>query len=111
MDWIEWIVKYWVTWSMGLLAAGITYLWRQAKKQKDAQKAIQDGVSALLRDRIIQMHMICKSKGFCSVQERESLEIMYTAYHVGLKKNGTLTGIYNSTLSMPYEKAERKEEE
>lgn len=98
------IIKYWVTWAMGLLAAGIVYLWKQGQKAKCMQKAIQDGVRALLRDRIIQMYMICKSKGYCTLQERENLEILYVTYHAGLNGNGTVTDIYNNMREMPQER-------
>ena len=109
MDWLEWIVKHWVTWAMGLLTAGITYLWRQAQRSKNTQKAIQDGVKALLRDRILQMYSICKSKGYCSIQDREGLESLYNAYHDGLHGNGTISDIYAAMRAMPREK-ERKDE-
>lgn len=109
MDWIEWIAKYWANWVLGLLAAGIAFLWRQAQKQRKANQAVQDGVKALLRDRILQMYTICKAKGYCSIQEREGLESLYTAYHDGLHGNGTITDIYTSMRAMPREK-ERKDE-
>lgn len=106
---IDAIIKYWVGWAMGLLAAGIAYLWRQAQRSKKTQQAIQDGVKALLRDRILQMYTICKSKGYCSIQDRQSLESLYVAYHDGLHGNGTVSDVYNSMRAMPREK-ERKEE-
>ncbi len=109
---IEHIIKYWVNWAMGLIALGMLTLWRKVRKDKQdqdaTQQAIQDGVKALLRDRIIQMYGICKSKGYCSIQEREALESLYTAYHVGLHGNGTVTDVYNAMRAMPTER-ERKE--
>lgn len=109
---IEHIIKYWVNWAMGLIALGMLTLWRKVRKDKQdqdaTQQAIQDGVKALLRDRIIQMYGICKSKGCCSIQEREALESLYTAYHVGLHGNGTVTDVYNAMRAMPTER-ERKE--
>lgn len=106
---LDYIIKYWVGWAMGLLAAGITYLWRQSRRQRKTDRAIEHGLKALLRDRIIQMYGVCKSKGFCSLQERESLESLYQAYHEGLLGNGTVTDVYNSIRTMPRERAERKE--
>lgn len=109
---IEHIIKYWVNWAMGIIALGMLTLWRKVRKDKQdqdaTQQAIQDGVKALLRDRIIQMYGICKSKGYCSIQEREALESLYTAYHVGLHGNGTVTDVYNAMRAMPTER-ERKE--
>lgn len=109
---IEHIIKYWVNWAMGLIALGMLTLWRKVRKDKQdqdaTQQAIQDGVKALLRDRIIQMYGICKSKGYCTIQEREALESLYTAYHVGLHGNGTVTDVYNAVRAMPTER-ERKE--
>lgn len=105
---LDTIIKYWVAWAMGLLAAGLTFLWRQSQREKKAQRALRDGVKALLRDRIIQMFGICKSKGYCSLQEREALESLYQAYHDGLSGNGTVTDVYNAMRSMPTER-ERKE--
>lgn len=105
---LDHIIKYWVGWAMGLLAALIAYLWQQAQRERRTQKAIQDGVKALLRDRIIQMYSICKSKGYCTLQERESLQSLYTAYHDGLQGNSTVTDVYNAMRGMPTEKIERK---
>lgn len=106
---IDYIVKYWVSWALGLLAAGIAFLWRQTQRERRAQRAIRDGLKALLRDRIIQMYGICKSKGYCSIPEREALESLYTAYHDGLEGNGTVTDVYNAMRAMPTERHERKE--
>lgn len=109
---IEHIIKYWVNWAMGLIALGMITLWRKMRKDRQdqdaTQEAIQNGVKALLRDRIIQMYSICKSKGFCSIQEREALESLYSAYHDGLHGNGTITDIHDAMRRMPTEK-ERKE--
>lgn len=112
MDWTKWAefaAKHWLTVLFGGVSAAVAALWRQGQKQKKTQQAIQDGVKALLRDRILQMYAICKSKGYCSLQDRESLESMYAAYHGGLQGNGTVSGVFNTMMSMPYEK-ERKDE-
>lgn len=109
---LDFIIKYWVSWALGLVTTALVYLWRQFQKEKKAQEAtqeaIQNGVKALLRDRIIQMYGICKSKGYCSIQEREALESLWNAYHHGLHGNGTVTDIYNAMRAMPTER-ERKE--
>lgn len=104
---LDTIIKYWLAWAMGIIAGWIAYLWKQNQKTKKTQQAIQDGVKALLSDRILQMHSICKSKGFCSVQDRVSLESLHTAYHDGLHGNGTITDAYNKTKDLPYEKERR----
>lgn len=105
---IDYITKYWVGWALGLITTGIAYLWRQAQKERKARQAIQEGVRALLRDRIIQMYGICKSKEFCSLPEREALDSLYKAYHDGLGGNGTVTDVFTAMRKMPTEK-ERKE--
>lgn len=104
---LDYITKYWLGWAFGLVAAGISYLWKQAQKDRKARQALQDGVKALLKDRIIQMYSICKSKGFCTLQDREGLESLYKSYHDGLHGNGTVTDVYNAVRAMPTEK-ERK---
>ena len=50
----DWAVQYWVVWAFGLLTACLAALWRYALAQHKRQKALETGVQALLRDRIIQ---------------------------------------------------------
>lgn len=98
---MDWIVKYWLEVVFGVVFSGISAvvvgLWKR-------NRAMQDGIRALLRDRIVQIYTISKSKGYCGIQERESLEGMFIAYHVGLKGNGTVSGLYKMMMNMPTDK-------
>ena len=54
MQFPDWAVQYWAVWAFGLLTGALAALWRYALAQRKRQKALEEGVRALLRDRIIQ---------------------------------------------------------
>ena len=62
--------------------------------------AIKDGITAILRDRIIQADMHFTERGFATVSQKDNLQMMYTAYHK-LGGNGIVTQSYDHIMSMP----------
>ena len=64
-----------------ILTAGLAALWRYALAQHKRQKALETGVQALLRDRIIQSCDYYQKKQSISVHGRENIQSMYAAYH------------------------------
>ena len=55
---LEFIIKYWMEWSIGNVAVGLTLAYRRlskkVKEQKDENKAMKDGLKAILHDRLYQ---------------------------------------------------------
>ena len=84
---------------------------RLARRQKeDSRKsnAINDGIQALLRDRIIQAYNHYQDKGYCPIYGKENVKRMYDAYHE-LGGNDVATKLKDTLLDMPEELAEREE--
>ena len=55
---LEFIIKYWMEWVFGIVAGGLTLAYRRLSKkvkvQKDENKAMKDGLKAILHDRLYQ---------------------------------------------------------
>lgn len=55
---LEFIIKYWMEWGFGIVAGGLTLAYRRlskkVKEQKDENKAMKDGLKAILHDRLYQ---------------------------------------------------------
>lgn len=91
---VEMILKYWVEWVCGCIAAALLYGFRQLhKRQKKAderQRAVELGVQALLRDRILQAYYHYSERNWITLHGLENVEAMYREYH-NLGGNGTVT--------------------
>lgn len=100
----EWVIKYWVEWTFGLLIAGLTIAWRKlSKRVKDSQAkntAVELGVQALLRDRMIDNYNRYSEKGYAPIYVRDSFENCYQQYHA-LGGNGVMKDIRDKFMSLP----------
>lgn len=96
----DWAVQYWGVWAFGLVTAALAYLWRFVLGQRKRQRALEDGVKALLRDRIIQSCDYYTQKKVISVHGRENIQSMYQAYHA-LGGNGTITALVKGVDELP----------
>lgn len=99
-DIVNFILVNWVEWLF-LIITTICGCGYKALKVKN--KAISEGVQALLRDRIISTYNRAQDKGFCPIYEKESLKRLYTAYH-NLGGNDVATELYHKTLEMDTER-------
>lgn len=99
-----WILKYWVEWAFGLLAAGLLAGYKRlAKKVKDQEaerKAIKDGLLAILHDRLYQACSFYITQGYIDQAGLKNLEYLYRSYHA-LGGNGTGTELYNRARKLP----------
>ena len=88
------IGKWWLTWLLGLIGGGILAGFRVLyKRQKDAEKrqeALENGMQAILRDRILTSYYHYHDKGSITLHGMENVEAMYKSYH-DLGGNGTMT--------------------
>ena len=104
---VDFIVKYWLEVAFGLIVACLTALYRKLSKQmveqRVKQKAVEDGMQALLRDRIIGAYNhYAVDRGYCPVYGKENVDAMYSAYHA-LGGNGTITHLKQKIDALPTE--------
>ena len=93
----DWILKYWVEALFGAIIAALTSRYRNLVKKN---KAIEEGVVALLHDRLYQACNHFIAKGYIDTSGLKNLEYLYRAYHA-LGGNGTGTELYNRAKALP----------
>lgn len=100
---LEVITKYWLQWLCGIAATAIAAMFRQLwKKQKDAdkrQKAVENGIQALLRDRIVQTYYHYADRQSITLHGLQNVEALYREYHT-LGGNGTVTKLVDDLRQM-----------
>lgn len=100
----DWIIKYWIEWIFGIVAAILLALFRGlSKRVKDTQKkdnAIELGVQALLRAQMITDYNHYAEKGFAPIYARENFENCYKQYH-NLGGNGVMADINEKFKALP----------
>ena len=88
------IAKWWVTWVLGLIGtgilAGLRVLYKRQKAAEVRQAAIESGMQAILRDRILTSYYHYHEKGKITLHGLENVETLYRSYH-DLGGNGTMT--------------------
>ena len=106
---VEWIAKYWLEVLFSGLLTGLGFIvklmWQRQKREDLRQQAIELGIQALLRDRVLQAY----SHGI-TLHGLEAAEKMYTEYH-NLGGNGTVTKLMEDLRELPVrDKATEMEE-
>lgn len=80
------ILQYVIT----LILGGVVgFLTTQLKSKNKKNKALEDAVKALLKDRLIERYRELKEKGEISILDKENLEEMFNQYE-NLDGNGTV---------------------
>ena len=74
------------------LSMAVGFLWNKAKGLQENREKTEDGVRALLKDRLIRIHACTVKRNAITYTELERASTMYEAYH-GLGGNGTGTAI------------------
>lgn len=64
------------------------------------QKALENGVKALLHNDLWGLYRECGKKGYTDVDDLRNLEYVYDPYHA-LGGNGTGTELYNRVRKLP----------
>ena len=70
--------------------------------QSRKTKALEEGVQALLRDRLYQMYAHYMEKGTAPIYARENFQNMYEKYH-SLGANGVMDDYYKKFMDIPTE--------
>ena len=73
---------------------------RERVENEVKMQALENGLQAILRDRIIQLYGYCEKKGYVQMYEDKNMELMYKAYH-GLDGNGLVTHLYTKFQTLP----------
>lgn len=106
----DWVSKYWIEWGFGLVTAGllayIRSLSRQIKREREEQKALRDGVKALLKINLDKECERCQRDGWCGSVKRSTIADMFNAY-TGLGGNGGTKTLVEQTLGLPAVEPER----
>ncbi len=114
---MAWFTEHWddvVLWAVTTgLATLAVWVRQKLKATKNRQDAINDGVKAILHDRIYQAHGWYMRQGYCSLEDKKNIEYLFTPYR-NLGGNGTGERAYDDIMALPTEpekKAEKREEE
>ena len=89
--------------ATGILGIGTRSILARLKRQDSRQKALEYGVQALLRDRMLHSYNKYIDAGFAPIYAKENYENMYRQYHE-LGGNGVRTHLHEEFMALPTEK-------
>lgn len=92
--------------ATGLLGIGTRVVITRLKTQENRQKALEFGVQALLRDRMLHNYNKYSEQGYAPIYAKENFENMYRQYHE-LGGNGVMTQLHIEFMELPTEKGEK----
>ncbi|MGE4549173.1 MAG: hypothetical protein AB7C89_06440 [Intestinibacillus sp.] len=101
---IDFAIHYWAQMLFTAMSGGVGYLFRRVAKKLERnehrQSAMENGIQALLRDRIVQAYYhYHDDKGFITLHGLEAVDKMYAEYH-NLGGNGTVTKLWEDMHRM-----------
>lgn len=100
----EFVLKYWVEFVFGLVAAGLVAAYRKMEvkiqNNKETEKAIADGMKYLLMFKLREEGEKYFTDGHCNIDQKHEFEKVYTAYHA-LGGNDTITALKDKVLQLP----------
>lgn len=100
------LLPYLVNILSGVILGCATYTVNKARQDRiegvEKEKALSDGVEALLRETIVGNYNKYCDRGYCPIYAKESLKKLYKAYHT-LGGNDVATELYHKILKMPEE--------
>ena len=91
--------------ASGILGIGTRAILSRLHRQEAQQKALEKGVQALLRDRMLHSYNKYTDLGYAPVYAKENFENMYQQYH-GLGVNGVMTKLHVEFMELPSNKEE-----
>lgn len=99
----DWTVKYWLGAFFGAMITYATTKYKRHKEQKAKIAMLQEGVLALLHDRLYQACQHYILQGYITVGGLDNLEYLYASYDA-LEGNGTGTELYSRCKNLPLRK-------
>lgn len=104
---MEWVGQYWIQWSFGLMGSIFSglFLWfgKKFKLSMTAQKAVNKGVQALLRDRIIQAYNHYMERGECPIYALDNVLALFKEYKA-LDGNGAIERLVGELKNLPIDR-------
>lgn len=94
-EFLKWLVTF-------VCGGVVTFLTARYKFHRKREKALEEGVQALLRAEIIRQYEKHIERGFCPLYAKEALKREYHAYHE-LGGNDVATELYHKVLELPTE--------
>ena len=86
--------------SSGIIGIFTQFLLNRLKAAEQKQNALELGVQALLRDRLIYQYEKYKSQGYAPIYAKENFENLYEQYHK-LGANGVMDSIHEEFKALP----------
>lgn len=83
-----------------VLCMAVGYLWNKLKYYDSKQQNTDEGLRALLKDRLISIYTEVKKDKYITFDQMDRANMIYKAYH-GLGGNGTGTTIIEELREMP----------
>lgn len=94
---LDFALNYWRQALAGILSVGLGTLFRWLRKKLHEsdlrQAAMEKGIQALLRDRIVQAYYYHMDRGWITLYGLEAIDKMYTEYH-NLGGNGAISKLW-----------------
>lgn len=86
--------------SSGIIGIFTQFLLNRLKASEQKQIALELGVQALLRDRLIYQYEKYKARGYAPIYAKENFENLYEQYHQ-LGANGVMDSIHEEFKALP----------
>ena len=99
---METLRAYWAIISSILTVVIVPFtgwLWKQHKKSEKRQEAVELGLQALLRDRIVQAYYHYSDRDWITLHGLENVNAMYEQYHT-LGGNGSVTTLVETLRAL-----------
>lgn len=104
---MEWVFTYWVEWIFGIMGMFFLALFGYFNRKLKRQKHLEEGVKALLHDRLLEACRFYTKRGWIAYEELHNVQYIYKAYH-DLDGNSTGTTAFQDISDLP--KQEEKNE-
>ena len=109
---LAYVAEHWLEWLFaiitGIIAFGYKKISHRLEEEREKNKAIAEGVQALLRENIVGNYNKYLARGCCPIYAKESVKKAYAAYSA-LGGNDVAEALYKKILEMP-EEGENKDE-
>ena len=83
---------------VGWLTASVKSIHARQAEERGRQRALEEGVQALLKNKLVEIYDIYKDFDEVPADTLESMDAIYKAYH-GLGGNGTGTRLHQAIMS------------
>lgn len=101
---VDFIFQYWLEVLFSAILAFISFGYKLLKNRQDEQdkknRAIENGVQALLRNELITKYREYETKGEMTIIDKENIEHLFKEYQ-NLGGNGTIKQMYEELLTLP----------